>query len=95
MMYGCATWKVNVLGLYTTCREVLACVAENNVGILLSTIDLEDGSGDALITQARQINPALRCVLIADHHYWRREDAMHWRSPVILAAQDLADESKP
>ena len=95
MMYGCATWKVNVLGLYTTCREVLACVAENNVGILLSTIDLEDGSGDALITQARQINPALRCVLIADHHYWRREDAMHWRSPVILAAQDLADESEP
>ena len=95
MMYGCATYKTNVLGLFTTSREALSCISENNVGFLLSTIDLEDGSGDALITQARLVNPMLRCMLIADHHYWRREDSMQWRSPVILSSQDLGDESSP
>ena len=95
MMYGCATYKTNVLGLFTTGQEVLSCVRENNVGFLLSTIDLEDGSGDALITQARLVNPMLRCILIADHHYWRREDSMQWRSPVILSSKDLGDESSP
>jgi len=95
MMYGCATYKANVLGLFTTAREALACIRDNDTGFLLSTIDLEDGSGDALISQVRLVNPLLRCVLIADHHYWRPEDAMRWRSPVILSSQDLADDSEP
>ena len=94
-MYGCATYKANIIGLFTTGREALTCIRDNRVGLLLSTIDLEDGSGDALIGQARLVNPLLRCVLIADHHYWRREDALRWRSPVILSSQDLGDDSEP
>jgi len=95
MMYGCTTFKRSVLGLYTTGNEVLACLRENNVGLLLSTIDLEDGSGDGLITQARLLHPSLRCVLIADHHHYRRDDAMTWQSPVIVSSFDLGDESEP
>ena len=73
----------------------LACLKENNVGFLLSTIDLEDGSGDGLIAQARLLRPSLRCVLIADHNHYRRDDAVHWRSPVIVSTLDIGDESEP
>ena len=76
LMYGCATYKRSILGLFTTGREALACLKENNAGLLLSTIDLEDGSGDGLIAQARLLQPSLRCVLIADHHHYRPEDAI-------------------
>ena len=95
MMYGCTTYKRSVLGLFTTGNEALACLKENNVGFLLSTIDLEDGPGDGLIAQARLLRPSLRCVLIADHHHYRRDDAVHWRSPVIVSALDIGDESEP
>ena len=94
-MYGCATYKRSVLGLFTTAREALACLRDNKVGLLLSTIDLEDGSGDGLITQARLLHPSLRCVLIADHHHYRRDDAMTWQAPVIVSSFDLGDESEP
>ena len=95
LMYGCATYKRSILGLFTTGREALACLKESNVGLLLSTIDLEDGSGDALIAQARLLHPSLRCVLIADHHHYRQEDAMKWQAPVIVSSFDLGDESEP
>ena len=95
LMYGCATYKRSVLGLFTTGREALACLRDNKVGLLLSTIDLEDGSGDGLIAQARLLHPSLRCVLIADHHHYRRDDAMTWQSPVIVSSFDLGDESEP
>lgn len=95
LMYGCTTYKRSVLGLFTTGNEALACLKENNVGFLLSTIDLEDGPGDGLIAQARLLRPSLRCVLIADHHHYRRDDAVHWRSPVIVSALDIGDESEP
>ena len=65
------------------------------MGLLLSTIDLEDGSGDGLIAPARLLHPSLRCVLIADHHHYRRDDAMTWQSPVIVSSFDLGDESEP
>jgi len=95
LMYGCATYKRSILGLFTTGREALACLKESNVGLLLSTIDLEDGSGDALIAQARLLHPSLRCVLIADHHHYRQEDAMTWQAPVVVSSFDLGDESEP
>jgi len=95
LMYGCATYKRSILGLFTTGREALACLKESNVGLLLSTIDLEDGSGDALIAQARLLHPSLRCVLIADHHHYRQEDAMKWQAPVIVSSFDLGDDSEP
>jgi DNA-binding NarL/FixJ family response regulator len=95
LMYGCATYKRSVLGLFTTGREALACLKENNVGLLLCTIDLEDGSGDGLIAQARLLQPSLRCVLIADHHHYRPEDAIKWQSPVIVSSLDLGDASEP
>ena len=95
LMYGCATYKRSILGLFTTGREALACLKENNAGLLLSTIDLEDGSGDGLIAQARLLHPSIRCVLIADHHHYRPEDAMKWQSPVIVSSLDLGDESEP
>lgn len=95
MMYGCTTYKRALVGLFTTGKEVLACLEDNKVGFLLSTIDLEDGSGDGLIAQARLLYPSLRCVLIADHHYYRRDDAVHWRSPVIISTLDIGDESEP
>ena len=95
LMYGCATYKRSILCLFTTGREALACLKESNVGLLLSTIDLEDGSGDALIAQARLLHPWLRCVLIADHHHYRQEDAMTWQAPVIVSSFDLGDESEP
>ena len=95
MMYGCVTYKRNTLGLFTTGRETLACLRQNSVGLLLSTIDLDDGSGDELIAQARLINPSLRCVLIADHHHYPQEQAFKWRSPVIVSTKDIGDESEP
>ena len=95
LMYGCATYKRSVLGLFTTGREALACLRANKVGLLLSTIDLEDGSGDGLIAQARLLHPSLRCVLLADHHHYRRDDAMTWQSPVIVSSFDIGDESEP
>jgi len=95
MMYGCVTYKRYVRGLFTTGEEALACIRDNNVGFLMSTIDLEDGSGDGLIALARLIQPSLRCVLIADHHYFRREEALKWRSPVIVSSLDFGDESEP
>lgn len=55
MMYGCVTYKQYVRGLFTTGEEALACIWDKNVGFLMSTIDLEDGSGDGLITLARLI----------------------------------------
>ena len=95
MMYGCVTYKQYVRGLFTTGEDALACIRDNNVGFLMSTIDLEDGSGDGLITLARLIQPSLRCVLIADYHCFRREDALKWRSPVIVSSCDFGDPGEP
>ena len=95
LMYGCVTYKRNVHGIFTSGQEALACLREQKVGVLYSTIDLDDGSGDGLIMQARSMQPSLRCVLIVDHQYYRPEDAVHWRSPVIVSSQDLGDESEP
>jgi hypothetical protein len=33
--------------------------------------------------------------LIADHHCFSREDALKWRFPVIVSADDFGDESEP
>ncbi len=57
MIYGVASYKGTILGMFTTGREALACLRENDVGVVISTIELEDGSGDAFITQARLLQP--------------------------------------
>jgi len=95
MMYGVASYKGAILGMFTTGREALTCLRENDVGVVISTIELEDGSGDAFITQARLLQPSLRCVLVADHHYYQPEEALYWQSPVIVAAHDIGHESEP
>jgi DNA-binding NarL/FixJ family response regulator len=95
MMYGVASYKGGILGMFTTGREALACLRENDVGVVISTIELEDGSGDAFITQARLLQPSLRCVLVADHHHYQPEEALYWQSPVIVAAHDIGHESVP
>ena len=95
LMYGCVTYKRNVRGIFTTGHEALACLKEKKVGVMYCTIDLEDGCGDGLIMQARRMQPSLRCLLIVDHQHYRPEDAVQWRSPVIVSSQDLGDESEP
>ena len=95
MMYGVSTYKGTILGMFTTGREALACLREKDVGVVISTIELEDGSGDAFITQARLLQPSLRCVLVADHHHYQPEEALYWQSPVIVAADDVGHESEP
>ncbi len=95
MMYGCSTYKRNIYGLFTTGNETLDFLRSNNVGILIATIDLEDGTGDRLIAQARLLQPSLRCLLIVDHHFYRPEDAAQWRAPVILSTHDIGHESEP
>jgi hypothetical protein len=95
LMYGCTTYKRTLAGVFTTGKEALHCLKNNNIGLLFSTIDLEDGPGDGLIVQARLLQPSLRCVLIADHTHYRPEDACRWRSPVIVSSRDIGDESEP
>ena len=95
LMYGSATYKRTISGVFTTGKEALACLENNNIGLLFCTIDLEDGTGDGLIAQARLLQPSLRCVLIADHNHYRPEDACRWRSPVIVSSQDIGDASEP
>ena len=95
LMYGCVTYKRNVRGIFTSGHEALACLKQNKVGMLYTTIDLDDGPGDGLIMQARRMQSSLRCVLIVDHQHCRPEDMAQWRSPVIVSSQDLGDESEP
>jgi DNA-binding NarL/FixJ family response regulator len=95
LLYAVTVRKKLVGGCFTTAQEVLAHLKENKTGMLMSSINLEDGSGDALIQQARLLQPELRCLLVADHNKYSAAEAASWRSNVIVAAADIGDESEP
>lgn len=80
-------------GCFTTGAEVLASIQEKGIGLLICTIDPEDGNGtgDFILTQARQIQPSLRTILIIDHDYHTAAEAAQWRSPVIISSKDFFD----
>jgi len=42
-------------------------------------------------TQARQIQPSLRTILIIDHDYHTAAEAAQWRSPVIISSKNFFD----
>ncbi len=96
MFYAGTIRKKIVAGCFTTGQEVLDYLRENKAGILFCTIDLEDGdgTGDALIEKAKLLQPSLRSVLIADHNNYNKAAAAYWSSSVIVAAEDIGDESQ-
>ena len=96
-LYAGVSRKKTVVGCFTTGKEVLDYLRHDSLGILICTIDLADGdgTGDLVVQQARQIQPALRCILVIDHFHWNATQSSLWQSPVILAAEDVGDGSEP
>jgi DNA-binding NarL/FixJ family response regulator len=97
LFYAGASRKRSVVGCFTTGREVLEALQKKPVGILICTLDLDegDGFGDFVIAHARQIQPSLRCVLLINRDNDISTDALPWQSPVIIAAEDINDDSQP
>jgi len=83
-----------VAGCYTTGAEAIAKIGESQIGLLLCTIDLEDGDGigDLILSQAKQLQPTLRCALIVDHDRYTQAEAARWKTPVIIASRDLGEK---
>jgi DNA-binding NarL/FixJ family response regulator len=96
LLYTSSIRKKQIHGCFTTGQGALEWLKSNRAGILITTIDLEDGdnSGDDLVHRARLLQPSLRCVLIVDHDHYHPESASTWRSPVIVAAKDIGDETQ-
>ena len=82
-------------GFFTSGHEVLNYLRAHEAGILISTLKLDDISGDELIAQARGIQPNLRTALAVDRSDVSPEEMRNWQSPVIVATQDVGDVSEP
>ena len=95
LFFGTTSRKNRIGGCFTSAEDVLAYLSENEAGILATTLSLDDISGDELIQQVKTIRPNLRCILIAENNNYTASEAESWRSPVIVAAQDIGDESEP
>jgi DNA-binding NarL/FixJ family response regulator len=95
LFFASTTRKKTVAGCFTSGHEVLDYLRAHEVGILISTLKLDDISGDELIAQARAIQPNLRTALAVDRSDVSLDVMRSWRSPVIVAAQDLGDISEP
>ena len=93
--FASTTRKKTVAGCFTSGHEVLDYLRAHEVGILISTLKLDDISGDELIAQARAIQPNLRTALAVDRSDVSLDVMRSWRSPVIVAAQDVGDISEP
>jgi hypothetical protein len=85
--------KKLVAGCFTTGAEAIAKVKESQIGFFMCTIDLEDGDGigDLILSQAKQLQPTLRCGLIVDHDRYTEAEAARWKTPVIVATRDIGE----
>ena len=95
LFFASTTRKKTVAGCFTSGHEVLNYLKDHKVGILISTLKLDDISGDELIAQARAIQPNLRTALAVDCLDVSVDAMKSWQSPVIVAAQDVGDVSEP
>ena len=95
LFFASTTRKKTVAGCFTSGHEVLNYLRAHEAGILISTLKLDDISGDELIAQARGIQPNLRTALAVDRSDVSPEEMRNWQSPVIVATQDVGDVSEP
>jgi DNA-binding NarL/FixJ family response regulator len=78
--------------LVTTQEEALQELARTRPGILIVTVQLEEGSGLALVAQAREVVPDIRTVLIVDD---RHDDLVEAGLSTADAVFNLADCFEP
>lgn len=95
LFFASTTRKKTVAGCFTSGHEVLSYLEAHEAGILISTLKLDDISGDELIRQAREIQPNLRTALVVDRNDVSLDEMQSLQSPVIVATQDVGDVSEP
>lgn len=54
-----------LVGAVSTCKQALVFLAENDVDVLLTDLDLPDGDGAEIITAARSRQPSLLAMVIS------------------------------
>lgn len=94
-LYNLAQSKRRLAFMVTTEQEALRGVASSRPGLLIATEQLEQGSGLALVEQARTVSSDIRTILILDGPAGDLVEAGRSTADAVLLEADCFGESHP